>query len=294
MTKLLQKSKTITSAQFSIKPSEVRTKCLSVLSDAFSNLGIEYFVVGAAARDLIMENVFGIRSPRATLDVDIAIFIENWDEFYMVRRYLEKHHHYQDVNNSIHRLQSALYGKLDMIPFGGIEGGSRQADWPPEYSTIIDLTGFKEAFADAVRIEVIPQTFVQVASLAGLALLKLNAWAERTHLSKDAHDLAFIMLNYIDAGNSERFYEEESDLLIENFDYACASARLLGRDIVSLIKKEHRNKFLNFIVSKLQPECIDRFVGVVQNNFARYGDDYDGAKNLITSFYCGIKDRIER
>lgn len=45
------------------------------------SLGIPFFVIGATARDLILEVGYGIRSFRATRDLDLAIQIEDWKIF---------------------------------------------------------------------------------------------------------------------------------------------------------------------------------------------------------------------
>ena len=49
---------------------------------------------------------------------------------------------------------------------------------------------------------------VRVASLAGLALLKLVAWSDRgRETNKDAADLYRLFTAYADAGNTDRLYE---------------------------------------------------------------------------------------
>jgi predicted nucleotidyltransferase len=48
-------------------------------------------------------------------------------------------------------------------------------------------------------------SLLRVASLPGLAILKLVAWADRGAANaKDAHDLYQLMTNYAAAGNSGR------------------------------------------------------------------------------------------
>jgi predicted nucleotidyltransferase len=42
---------------------------------------IPFFIVGATARDILLEVHYGIGSKRATLDIDIAVFIENWEQY---------------------------------------------------------------------------------------------------------------------------------------------------------------------------------------------------------------------
>ena len=53
---------------------------------------------------------------------------------------------------------------------------------------------------------------------------------------KDAFDLMLILQNYLDAGNSDRLYNEASHLLENaNFDYELAGAWLAGKDALETI-----------------------------------------------------------
>jgi len=54
---------------------------LRAVSEEATNIGIDYMVVGATARDILMTHVFGIDTRRATHDVDFAVAVENWDQF---------------------------------------------------------------------------------------------------------------------------------------------------------------------------------------------------------------------
>ena len=43
--------------------------------------GIKYFIVGASARDMILRHGHGIRTIRATVDIDIGIQLSNWNDY---------------------------------------------------------------------------------------------------------------------------------------------------------------------------------------------------------------------
>jgi predicted nucleotidyltransferase len=51
-------------------------------------LGLEYFVTGATARDILLSGVFGLDTGRGTKDVDLAIAIDGWPQFEAVKRRL--------------------------------------------------------------------------------------------------------------------------------------------------------------------------------------------------------------
>ena len=54
---------------------------LTLINQVTVELGIEYLVIGATARDLVMHYGYGARIQRATKDLDVAIQIESWDSF---------------------------------------------------------------------------------------------------------------------------------------------------------------------------------------------------------------------
>jgi len=51
------------------------------ITQVADSLGIPFFVIGAAARDLILKHGYGLGSSRATIDLDLAIQVENWEKY---------------------------------------------------------------------------------------------------------------------------------------------------------------------------------------------------------------------
>ena len=54
---------------------------LSVVSEEADSAGINYMLVGATARDLLLTHVFDGPAGRATYDADFAVAVANWREF---------------------------------------------------------------------------------------------------------------------------------------------------------------------------------------------------------------------
>ena len=78
---------------------------------------------------------------------------------------------------------------------------------------------------------------IRVASLAGMAALKLIAWQDRgqENQGKDAVDFLLIAKSYHDAGNEDRIYTEELALLESlGHDPELAGIQLLGRDVAKI------------------------------------------------------------
>ena len=97
------------------------------------------------------------------------------------------------------------------------------------------MVGFEEAYEHSItaRLSSDPELDIKLASLPGLAIMKLISWKEKyPNRKRDAEDLLLIMNKYEEAGNSERLYGEDLPLLQEEgFDTKLAGTRLLGRDM---------------------------------------------------------------
>lgn len=231
---------------------------VQMAADAFP-----FFIVGATARDLILHHFHGIDTGRKTLDVDFAFLVETWDAFTQIRLRLLGTNQFVEVPGITHRLR---FGDItvDLVPFGAIERPDRTIAWPPDGSTVMNVIGFKEALAATIPLVLPGGVNVRVVNLAGLALLKLAAWADRrrTQPGKDASDLALILRHYLDAGNSERLYSEGATLLGQkDFDYESAGAWLLGHDISSLLAVEGKATIAALLQREADPEGPLSLVG---------------------------------
>jgi len=125
---------------------------------------------------------------------------------------------------------------VDILPFGPITDRDKNISWPPEHEIIMSMVGFEEAYGYSItfRLSSDPELDIKLASLPGLAIMKLISWNEKyPNRKRDADDLLFIMNRYEEAGNTERLYGEDLFLLQEEkFDTKLAGTRLLGRDKV--------------------------------------------------------------
>ena len=206
-----------------------------------ADLGIQYFIGGALARDVVLFHVFGRDTGRATRDVDVGICIEEWSLLEALRGRLVESGAFALVAGVVHRLLYRPVGTelgipLDLLPFGGVETNDHVIRWPPASDTVMSVAGFSEASDSVLMIEVAANFAVPVVSLPSLAILKLMAWHDR-HLvtPKDATDLLMIARKYADAGNADRLFGAESSLLQAfDFDGELAGAQLLGKDAATL------------------------------------------------------------
>ena len=191
-----------------------------------------YFLIGAKARDVLLNYFDKKVNLRKTLDTDIAVCCRNWQDFYKIKTAFVNSGDFTADEKFEHRIISRKYGWLDILPFGDIKEQNSNIKWPPDYDIEFSLIGFEDTFKHAIDITIRDIT-VKVTSPLGLVLLKLFAWVGRK-AQKDAGDFAYIIANYFDLGNENRLYEENKDLLNETFDYTLSGCRLLGRDLKDL------------------------------------------------------------
>ena len=215
----------------------VLLEILAAVQTVTSKLGCGYLLVGATARDILMTHVFGIDARRATHDVDLAIALESWERFNALIAALGANGEFTPSADKIHLLlyKPAKYGNafpVDLIPFGGVEQEAHRIAWPPDMNVVMSVTGYAEAMASAIDVDVGNGFGIHVVSIPALAALKLLAWADRgLQDNKDAQDLFFLLQHYHEAGNGDRMYEEAYGLLeAVEFDLPLAGAALLGHD----------------------------------------------------------------
>lgn len=209
---------------------------LQVLNAFFQSKKIDFYIVGATARDILLTNLYGLIPERKTMDIDIAIAISNWEEFEIIERELPQREYFEKDSHQKQRFIYKEFYAIDVIPFGGIAQKDGNIYWPPDGVIAMSVSGFPEIAAATISVSIDNEFDIKVSSLSGFFLLKLMAWKDR-HLysSKDAYDIALILDHYIEI-NQQRAYEEHYDLYeAEPFDQIEASGRLIARDIKVLI-----------------------------------------------------------
>jgi len=215
---------------FSHRPElAIHAEVLRDVHAAADPLGLSPLIVGAFARDLLLTHAHGIGGQRATQDVDLALAVPGWDRFEQLRARLLDGGRFA-ITDQPHRLRHRAM-PVDLVPFGSIETPERQIAWPPAGSVTMDAFGFEEARLAAVSLMLPLSVHTAIASLPGLALLKLVCWNDRHTRSpiKDAVDLDFIIANYLAAGNEERLWGEFVSWTQEDgFDWEMAGARMLA------------------------------------------------------------------
>lgn len=214
---------------------------LGKLSKIFNQLEIDFYVIGATARDLVLQKLADTSSRRKTKDLDLAIALYSWEYFNQIKNELIDDG-FRKEEKEMQRFYYKDYA-IDIVPFGDIAKND-EIYWPPEETIALSVRGFNDVFKDVITVNVDDQISFKVASLHGLFILKLNAWASRNlETTKDADDMIFIMDNYYDA-NFLRFQKDEFEKYsddpcykkaLDDFDMFMLGVCWLAYDIVDLL-----------------------------------------------------------
>ena len=183
---------------------------LQELTDYFKASNISFFVIGAIARDIIME-LHDESSGRLTYDLDIAVTINDWEQYKTVEEGIIQLPNFTKDPNRKQRFQYLGTFDLDIVPFGNIMKEDDKIFWPPDEDFAMSILGFSAANEASLKISIDEDIDIQIASLAGIGLLKIVAWRDRNHkTNKDADDIAFILQNYLEIYRKESlaFYDE--------------------------------------------------------------------------------------
>jgi predicted nucleotidyltransferase len=264
------------------------------IDEATTALGIRYLVVGAMARDLVLEYGFDAGIERGTRDVDFGIQVNFWDDFQILKSTLLSQGFREDEKSGEQRLigpdaWDLSLDSLDLIPFGGVQDKNANIFWPPKENIVMSVLGFDEALRTAIKVTISrdPLLVIPVASLPGITLLKLVAWTDRAadKKAKDAQDLRFIMVNY-------NKIKEISDLIytdgvMERYDYDAdlASAHILGKHAGEIVDDATRNQ--------IEKIFNDDIVGRTRENLIldmspSKMTEPDHAEDLLDAFWDGF------
>ena len=257
-----------------------------VLNSVCKDLGIEYYLIGAQARDFhLLEN--GIAPGRGTMDIDFAVMLPEMESYDEMKNLLisrgfrggrEPYRLIYEVTNTV----------IDLLPFGKIEE-ERTVKFTDRV-TELSVIGMKEVNEYTIDVEFEGLT-IKVSPLEGIVILKLISYSDKPERRKDLDDICEILSHYFDI-NDKRFYEEHIDVVdelpSEDFIYL-AGARLMGRDMKKILSVS--GKLSKQIETIITNELQEKTGGITQYFLSQnIFKDYDLIKNIFTQLLKGIKE----
>jgi predicted nucleotidyltransferase len=264
---------------------------LKAVAQTANSLGLQYFLAGATARDLVLENIFGRPPGKLTRDLDFGFVLSDWKQFENLKAALISTGRFKPdraIQRVLYQHSAGISVRVDLIPFGGVQEGS-QISWPPDNDFVMNVTGFREALESAIQVQVDSDLVVPVASLPGLIILKLFAWADRKHEKRDAPDILKILIDYADAGNEDRLYADELPILeAAEFDVPIAGARLLGKDARHIASQETSAGIAKMLADPdLKQELLNQLVQTSPRSDESFADH---CALLLDNFQSGFTE----
>lgn len=204
------------------------------LEEAFRATDIDYYLIGAQARDIWYAK--GGKISRQTKDIDFAVLVGSLADYQSVREYLKSHNSFAETKGNSFVMLTPDGIQVDILPFGEIEIDDG-VEIVGEGLTSIKVNGFKEVYQSGTE-ELETQTghFFKVASLPAIVLLKLIAFDDRPEKRmKDALDIASIINHFFDL-QADLIYEKHNDLFRDDtVTLEEISASVIGREIKHIV-----------------------------------------------------------
>lgn len=260
---------------------------LQKVKNVSEKLNIPIFLIGATARELILQYGYNLPKTTTTRDIDFGVAVNDWQEYEELKQALIKTEEFSYDLRTEHRLiENNSQIKIDFVPFGEIESPRGQIVFKNE--TTMNMTGFAEVYASALLVKLSSNLTIKIISPIGLAMLKIFAWNDRFE-NKDVSDFWLITKNYLDiADNQDRIYNQHFNLLEdENYDYRIAGAKLLGVDIGKISSGETKRLLLEFFENNKR---IERFAFVIMQVEKDVEDNFERVMQILKSVERGLNE----
>ncbi|MCP5498108.1 MAG: nucleotidyl transferase AbiEii/AbiGii toxin family protein [Leptospiraceae bacterium] len=273
---------------------EVVIEILNAIIPVFKELKIEYFVVGAFARDLeLFAKGHDDPPTRKTNDLDLAVMLSSEEEFNRLKNKLTQMDGFELHDTEPIKIIYKDKYEIDLLPFGEIQNEKGQVELKAQKAFTLDMPGFSEVFGSTNIVKTDQGFELNVCSLPGVVLLKLLAWNDRKHRTKDIEDIENIIRNlyWLDY---EEIFDSEPDLndLLEGEDNnfgESITGRYIGRKIGEILKgsKSILKKVENILSESIQDPQNSKIGKLMNFNTVQESVD------ILNQIYLGIQDKTK-
>ncbi len=213
---------------------------LAAMENIFRQQEVEYYLVGAFARDMHLSQGLTYTNKRKTKDIDIAIMLASEEAFYNIKQALLQTGQFTAHATETIKLYYQQRIEIDLLPFGAIENEKAETVLTRPQTFIMDVPGFKEVQPYVTTKALDNGQSVNVCPLEGIVLLKLFSWNDRKERDKDITDIQTILHHYLELMDLEEYgrYTNVLDLYdtedADNYQ-SLVGARIAGRKIRDML-----------------------------------------------------------
>ncbi|HRO46462.1 hypothetical protein [Agriterribacter sp.] len=218
------------------------TEMLSALERGLLKFGIDFYLVGAVARDVWMRGIYKIAPRRTTGDIDFAVLINNKGEYEALKKHLIENEDFHPSHNNAFVLLWKSKMEVDLLPFGSIEDEEGSVTIEGTGYTTVHVPGFHEVYQDGLPVvEVEGKHSFKFSTLPGIVILKLIAWDDRPESRRDdIKDISDILNNFFTM-HDEEIWNNHADLFSdESVELIHIAARVMGREMHKIASRNEK------------------------------------------------------
>jgi predicted nucleotidyltransferase len=212
---------------------------LFALERGFQQFGIDFYLVGAVARDVWMNVINNLPASRITKDIDFAVLINDKGTYPQLIQYLITNEGFAPYKGNAFVLIWKDKTQVDLLPFGNIEDEDGKVTIDGTGLTSISLQGFAEVYGNGLpEINLEDKHQFKFCTLPGIVILKLIAYDDRPEIrGDDIKDICHILQHFFEI-NTEQIYEHHNDLFgNEDADLIHIAATVMGREMKTIAQR---------------------------------------------------------
>jgi len=256
------------------------TEMLYALQRGLEKFGIDFYLVGAVARNVWMTGINNISPRRTTGDIDFAVLINDKGVYEALKNYLINTEGFQPYKGNEYVLIWKERQEVDLLPFGAINEEDAKFTSNGLGLTSISLQGFSEIYNDGLpTLDLEGKHQFKFCTLPGIVLLKLIAWDDRPEARRDdIKDISDILNHFFEMYDNEIFENHHDLFEKEETSLKHIAARVMGREMSKIAKKNE--------------SLFSRIVGILNSN-TLVSQNSDIAKIMVEYYDNTIDDNIQ-
>lgn len=214
------------------------SEMLTALEIGLTKFEIDFYLVGAVARDVWMTAINDIPPSRITGDIDFAVFINDKQTYEALKEYLINVEGFSPYKGNAFVLIWKGFIQVDLLPFGAVEGKGASVSVEGTGLTNVNVPAFKEIYDSGLpEAELEEKHTFKFCTLPGIVLLKLLAYQDRPEIRRDdIKDISKILKHFYDMYENDIF-ENHNDLYGEDPDLNLLAAQVMGREMAKIANR---------------------------------------------------------
>lgn len=225
-----------------IQQDPAMAEVIESLERGFMKYNIDFYLVGAMARDIWIKGIHDLKVKRATRDIDLGIMVKDEKTFEQLKEYLIIYEGFTARKTNACVMIAPNGMEIDLLPFGEIEKEGK-VTVKGKGMTSLYMDGLKEVYDDNLpEVQLGDNTKLKVCTLPGIVLLKFIAYDDRPEMRKDdIPDIGEILGHFFNIYD-EIIWEKHNDLFEEGRELDEIAARVLGREMGKIAVRNDKLK----------------------------------------------------